>query len=78
GASEIRQSKIKELFNDMRRRNNYILCEPFRSLSQADAEDLFEPIARDTAIEINLPEYIEDYLKNLLAGNIDSILTSVM
>ncbi|CAG8472985.1 1744_t:CDS:2, partial [Racocetra fulgida] len=50
---------------------------PFRSLSQADAEDLFESIARDTAIEINLPEYIEDYLKNLLAGNIDSILTKV-
>ncbi|CAG8664607.1 14590_t:CDS:1, partial [Dentiscutata erythropus] len=75
GATEIKQSKIKELFNGAKQHNIYILCELFRLLSQADAKDLFKSIAHNSTVEINLPKDIEDYLKNLLTGDIASILT---
>ncbi|CAG8840790.1 13949_t:CDS:2, partial [Gigaspora margarita] len=54
-----------------------LITKLFRSLSHLDAEDLFRSIVRDTAVEINLPKDIENYLKNSLAEDIDSILTKV-
>jgi len=46
----------------MRKRNIYILFEPFKQLSQADAEDLFEEIIQHTGGKIDMPKYIEVWL----------------
>ncbi|CAJ0767370.1 18215_t:CDS:2, partial [Entrophospora sp. SA101] len=73
----IKKKKIDELFKDMRNHNIYILCEPFRSLLEADAEDLFEVIVRDTVVEIDIPEDIKEYLCNLLSESIESALSKV-
>nr|CAG8461636.1 12183_t:CDS:2 [Entrophospora candida] len=64
-------------FETLRNHNIYILCEPFRSLSEADAEDFFEVIVHDTAIEIDIPEDIKEYLCNLLSESIESALSKV-
>ncbi|PKK62563.1 hypothetical protein RhiirC2_170990 [Rhizophagus irregularis] len=60
----------------MRKRNIYVLCEPFRKLSQMDAEDRFEMIAKNT-VEIELPEDIKKYLHCLLSGDIKNALSNV-
>jgi len=60
----------------MRERNIYVLCEPFRKLSQMDAEDRFEMIAKNT-VEIELPEDIKEYLHCLLNGDIKNALSEV-
>lgn len=62
-----KKNKINELFDDMRNRNIYILCEPFRPLSEVDAEDRFEMIAQNTSVGIDLPKDIQEYLRCLLS-----------
>nr|CAG8444458.1 7868_t:CDS:2 [Entrophospora candida] len=44
---------------------------------KADAEDFFEVIVHDTAIEIDIPEDIKEYLCNLLSESIESALSKV-
>ncbi|CAG8472944.1 2601_t:CDS:2, partial [Acaulospora colombiana] len=76
GESAKKKSKTDEFFEDMRKRNIYVLCEPFRKLSQMDAEDRFEMIAKNT-VEIELPEDIKEYLHCLLNGHIKNALSEV-
>ncbi|CAB4374164.1 unnamed protein product [Rhizophagus irregularis] len=76
GESAKKKSKTDEFFEDMRKRNIYVLCEPFRKLSQMDAEDRFEMIAKNT-VEIELPEDIKKYLHCLLSGDIKNALSNV-
>ncbi|PKY48441.1 hypothetical protein RhiirA4_228182 [Rhizophagus irregularis] len=61
----------------MRNRNIFILCEPFRKLSEADADGQFEMITRDTAVKADIPNDIKAYLCDLLSGNIESTLSKV-
>ncbi|CAG8494895.1 13614_t:CDS:2 [Acaulospora morrowiae] len=72
-----KKSKTDELFEDMRKRNIYMLCDPFRKLSQIDAEDRFESIVRGTFVDIELPIDIKEYLRCLLSGDIESALSEV-
>ncbi|CAB4379465.1 unnamed protein product [Rhizophagus irregularis] len=48
-----------------------------RPLSETDAEDRFEMIAQNTAVEVDLPEDIKEYLHCLLSGNIKNALSEV-
>ncbi|CAB4438238.1 unnamed protein product [Rhizophagus irregularis] len=48
-----------------------------RPLSETNAEDRFEMIAQNTAVEIDLPEDIKEYLHCLLSGNIKNALSEV-
>ncbi|CAG8445581.1 1706_t:CDS:2 [Acaulospora colombiana] len=72
-----KKSKIDELFQDMRKRNIYMLCGPFKKLSELDAEDRFENIVRNATIEIDFPKDIKEYLHDLLSGDIKSALSKV-
>ncbi|CAG8573991.1 761_t:CDS:2, partial [Acaulospora colombiana] len=75
--TKIKQKRIVQLFGEMRKRGIYILVQPFKSLSQADAEELFERIAQNTVVKIDLPDFIEKYLQDLLNGNIESVFRKV-
>ncbi|CAB4375604.1 unnamed protein product [Rhizophagus irregularis] len=72
-----KKSKVAEYFEDMRNRNIFILCEPFRKLSEADADGQFEMITRDTAVKTDIPNDIKAYLCDLLSGDIESTLSKV-
>ncbi|PKC10666.1 hypothetical protein RhiirA5_135114 [Rhizophagus irregularis] len=61
----------------MRNRNIFILCEPFRKLSEADADGQFEMITRDTAVKTDIPNDIKACLCDLLSGDIESTLSKV-
>ncbi|CAG8645740.1 229_t:CDS:2, partial [Funneliformis mosseae] len=73
----VKKNKINELFDNIRNRNIYVLCEPFRPLSETDAEDRFEMIAKNTTVEIDLPEDIKEYLHCLLSGDIKNALSKI-
>ncbi|CAG8530194.1 4706_t:CDS:2 [Acaulospora colombiana] len=83
GQSETSETEVakknnkNELFQYMRKRNIYVLCEPFRKLSELDAEDRFEKIVHDTTFEIDIPKDIKEYLHDLLSGDIESALSKV-
>ncbi|CAG8613288.1 3703_t:CDS:2, partial [Paraglomus occultum] len=72
-----KNNKADELFQYMRKRNIYVLCGPFRKLSELDAEDRFEKIVYDTTVEIDIPKDIKEYLHDLLSGDIESALSKV-
>ncbi|EXX52521.1 hypothetical protein RirG_252160 [Rhizophagus irregularis DAOM 197198w] len=72
-----KKSKVAEYFEDMRNRNIFILCEPFRKLSEADADGQFEMITRDTAVKTDIPNDIKACLCDLLSGDIESTLSKV-
>ncbi|CAG8597721.1 3088_t:CDS:2, partial [Acaulospora morrowiae] len=75
--TKIKQKKIGQLFDEMRKRSIYILVKPFKSLSQEDAEDLFERITQNTVVKIDLPNFIEKYLQDLLDGDIEGVFLKV-
>ncbi|CAG8614208.1 13152_t:CDS:2, partial [Acaulospora colombiana] len=75
--TKIKQKKIVQLFDEMRKRSIYILVKPFKSLSQEDTEDLFERIAQNTVVKIDLPNFIEKYLQDLLDGDIESVFLKI-
>ncbi|CAG8628576.1 4735_t:CDS:2, partial [Acaulospora morrowiae] len=75
--TKIKQKKIDQLFDEMRKHGIYILVQPFKSLSQSDAEDLFEKINQNTVVKIDLPDFIEKYLQDLLNGDIESAFLKV-
>ncbi|RHZ72023.1 hypothetical protein Glove_248g35 [Diversispora epigaea] len=72
-----KKGKIIEFFKDMRCRNIYILCGPFRELSKVDTEDLFEAIVRDTTVKFDIPKDIKEYLQDLFCGDIETALSKV-
>ncbi|CAB4482554.1 unnamed protein product [Rhizophagus irregularis] len=69
--TRIKKSKVNELFDSMKRRNIYLLCGPFKTLSEIDAEDRFSTIIRDSTVNIDIPIDIKKYLQNLLRENIE-------
>ncbi|CAB4446341.1 unnamed protein product [Rhizophagus irregularis] len=69
--TRIKNSKVNELFDSMKRRNIYLLCGPFKTLSEIDAEDRFSTIIRDSTVNIDIPIDIKKYLQNLLSENIE-------
>jgi hypothetical protein len=70
--------KIDQLFDEMRKRIIYILVDPFKPLSViSNVEDLFERIAQDTVVKIDLPKYIEKYLHDLFDGDKERVLLKI-
>nr|CAG8575419.1 11375_t:CDS:10 [Entrophospora candida] len=65
------QEQPPKRFLELRGRNIYPLCKPFRELSKENAEGLFDVIADNTAVEFNLPKNIKEYLKDLFSVNGD-------
>uniref|UniRef100_U9T2E7 Uncharacterized protein n=1 Tax=Rhizophagus irregularis (strain DAOM 181602 / DAOM 197198 / MUCL 43194) TaxID=747089 RepID=U9T2E7_RHIID len=55
----------------------YYTVRPFKPLFQVDVKDLFEKIAQDTDIKIDLSKYIEKYLQDLLNKDIKSVFLKV-
>ncbi|CAG8656133.1 2197_t:CDS:2 [Ambispora leptoticha] len=73
-----KNNKTDELFQYMRKRNIYVLCGPFRKLSELDAEDRFEKIVHDTTVTKKpINPHIKEYLHDLLSGDIESALSKV-
>ncbi|CAG8556298.1 4665_t:CDS:2 [Dentiscutata heterogama] len=71
------KNKIQELFNDMKKCNIYMLCEPFGEKSRMDAGDFFESIVRNTTVEVDIPKDIKKYLSNLLTEeDVENALSS--
>nr|CAG8570028.1 11053_t:CDS:2 [Entrophospora candida] len=68
----------KTKFLELRGRNIYPLCKPFRELSKENAEGLFDVIADDnTAVEFNLPKNIKEYLKDLFSGDVKNAFSKI-
>ena len=61
----------------MRNRNIYSLCKPFREFSKEDAEELFNEISSNTTIEVDLPNNIKEYLKDLFSGDIHNAMSKI-
>lgn len=57
--------------------NIYILVDPFKLLSQANAEDLFERIAQDIVVKVDLPKYIKKHLHDLLDEDKERVLLKI-
>ncbi|CAG8565960.1 944_t:CDS:2 [Ambispora gerdemannii] len=67
----------KQKFLEMRKRNIYPLCKPFRELSKEDAEGLFDEISSNTNIVVELPNNLKEYLKELFSGNIENAMSKI-
>ncbi|CAG8791156.1 27703_t:CDS:2, partial [Dentiscutata erythropus] len=73
-----KKNKIQELFNDMKKCNIYMLCEPFGEKSRMDAGDFFESIVRNTTVEVDIPKDIKKYLSILLTEeDVENALSKV-